>query len=282
MKLLRWGEKGQEKPGLLDSSGGIRDLSAHFRDLEGEILSPRGLDRIRSLNVEDLPIVSAAPRLGACIAHVPNFICVGLNYSDHAAETGAEIPKEPILFNKHTSAICGPNDNIIQPKNSMKLDWEVELGIVIGSICRYVKESEAIAHIAGYCVVNDVSERHFQIERGGQWTKGKSAESFAPIGPWLVTTDEIKDPQNLALSLDVNGTRYQNGSTATMIFGVSYLISYISQFMTLVPGDVIATGTPPGVGLGQKPNVFLKPGDRIRLSVTGLGEQNQRVVAYSG
>lgn len=282
MKLLRWGEKGQEKPGLLDSSGRIRDLSAHLRDLEGEILSPRGLDRIRSLNVEDLPIVFAAPRLGACIAHVPNFICVGLNYSDHAAETGAEIPKEPILFNKHTSAICGPNDNIIQPKNSMKLDWEVELGIVIGSICRYVKESEAIAHIAGYCVVNDVSERHFQIERGGQWTKGKSAESFAPIGPWLVTTDEIKDPQNLALSLDVNGTRYQNGSTATMIFGVSYLISYISQFMTLVPGDVIATGTPPGVGLGQKPNVFLKPGDRIRLSVTGLGEQNQRVVAYSG
>lgn len=281
MRLLRWGEKGQERPGLLDSSGQIRDLSAHFRDLGGEILSPRGLDRIRGLTVDDLPIVSPPPRLGPCVARVPNFICVGLNYSDHAAETGAEIPKEPILFNKHTSAICGPNDNIIQPKNSKKLDWEVELGIVIGSVCRYVKESESIAHIAGYCVVNDVSERHFQIERGGQWTKGKSAESFAPIGPWLVTTDEIKDPQNLFLSLDVNGTRYQNGSTATMIFGVSYLISYISQFMTLVPGDIIATGTPPGVGLGQKPNVFLKPGDNMRLSVTGLGEQNQRVVGYT-
>ncbi len=282
MKLLRWGEKGQEKPGLLDSSERIRDLSAHFRDLGGEILSPRGLDRIRGLAVDDLPIVSTTPRLGPCVARVPNFICVGLNYSDHAAETGAEIPKEPILFNKHTSAICGPNDNIIQPKDSIKLDWEVELGIVIGSVCRYVKESEAIAHIAGYCVVNDVSERHFQIERGGQWTKGKSAESFAPIGPWLVTTDEVKDPQNLSLSLEVNGKRYQNGSTATMIFGVSYLIAYISQFMTLVPGDIIATGTPPGVGLGQKPNVFLKPGDTIHLSVTGLGEQNQRVVAYSG
>ena len=282
MKLLRWGEKTQEKPGLLDSSGQIRDLSGHLHDIEGGILSPHELDRIRSLAaINDLPIVSASTRLGPCVARVPNFICVGLNYSDHAAETGAEIPKEPILFSKHTSAICGPNDDIIQPKNSIKLDWEVELGIVIGSTCRYVKESDAIAHIAGYCVVNDVSERHFQIERGGQWVKGKSAETFAPIGPWLVTTDEIMDPQNLSLSLDVNGKRYQTGSTSTMIFGVRYLISYISQFMTLVPGDIISTGTPPGVGLGQKPNVFLKPKDEMRLSVTDLGEQNQRVVSYT-
>lgn len=281
MKLLRWGKKGEEKPGFLDSSGHIRDLSAYFHDLEGEILSQRGLDYIRGLAINDLPIVSASIRLGPCIGRVPNFICVGLNYSDHAAETGAEIPHEPILFSKHTSAISGPNDDIIQPKNSMKLDWEVELGVVIGSICRYVKESDALTHIAGYCIVNDVSERHFQSERGGQWIKGKSADSFAPIGPWLVTTDEIKDPQNLFLSLDVNGKRYQTGSTSTMIFGVKYLISYISQFMTLVPGDIISTGTPPGVGLGQKPNVFLKPDDRIRLGVTGLGEQNQRVVTYS-
>jgi 2-keto-4-pentenoate hydratase/2-oxohepta-3-ene-1,7-dioic acid hydratase in catechol pathway len=282
MKLLRYGPAGQEKPGLLDRDGRIRDLSGAVRDIDGEMLAPAALDRLRRLDPASLPLVSGTPRLGPCVGSVPKIVAIGLNYRLHAQEAGAAIPSEPIFFMKATSSICGPNDDVIIPKNSQKTDYEVELGIVIGSLARHVGKSDARKHIAGYCVVNDVSEREFQIERGGQWTKGKSADTFCPMGPWLVTADEVPDAGKLALWTEVNGERRQNSNTADLIFGVYEIVSYVSQFMTLLPGDVIPTGTPSGVGMGFKPPKFLKPGDRVRLSVEGLGEQNQRLVAYSG
>ncbi len=282
MKLLRFGPPGREKPGLLDRDGKIRDLSAVIGDVDGEALAPAVLDRLRRTDPARLPLVAGTPRLGSCVGRVPKFIAIGLNYRQHAAETGAAIPKEPIIFMKATSSICGPDDDIVIPKDSEKTDWEVELGIVIGSLARYVAQADARQHIAGYCIVNDVSERAFQIERGGQWTKGKSADTFGPIGPWVVTADEVPEPGNLVLWTEVNGKRVQDSDTADLIFGIDEIVSYVSHFMTLMPGDVIATGTPSGVGLGMKPPQFLKPGDRMRLSVEGLGEQNQRVVAYGG
>jgi 2-keto-4-pentenoate hydratase/2-oxohepta-3-ene-1,7-dioic acid hydratase in catechol pathway len=281
MKLLRYGPRGQEKPGLLDAEGRIRDLSGHVADIAGDVLSAAGLARLRALDPAGLPLVEGHPRLGPCVGSIPKIVAVGLNYSDHAAETGAKPPPEPILFMKATSSINGPDDDIMIPKGSEKTDWEVELGIVIGSVTRYVSVHDSLAHIAGYCLVNDVSERAFQMERAGQWDKGKSADTFAPIGPWLVTPDEIPDPQNLDMFLDVNGARRQTGNTRTMIFPVAHLVSYISHFMTLMPGDVIPTGTPPGVGMGMKPPSFLKPGDEMRLGIAGLGEQRQRVVAFA-
>lgn len=279
MKLLRYGPVGQEKPGLLDAQGRIRDLSAHVADIAGDALLPEGLARIAALDVQGLPVVSGNPRLGACVAGTGKFICIGLNYSDHAAETGAQVPSEPIIFMKATSAIVGPNDVVEIPRKSVKTDWEVELGVVIGKAAKYVSEQDALQHVAGYCVINDLSEREFQLERQGQWTKGKSADTFGPTGPWLVTRDEIPDPQHLPMWLEVNGVRRQNGSTATMVFGVAKLVSYLSQFMSLRPGDIISTGTPPGVGLGLKPPVFLKPGDVMTLGIEGLGQQRQEVVA---
>jgi 2-keto-4-pentenoate hydratase/2-oxohepta-3-ene-1,7-dioic acid hydratase in catechol pathway len=282
MKLLRYGPPGGEKPGLLDRDGNIRDLSGAVRDIGGEALAAASLDRLRRLDPATLPLVSGSPRLGPCVGAVPKIVAIGLNYRLHAQEAGAEIPSEPIFFMKATSSICGPNDDVIIPKGSQKTDYEVELGIVIGSLTRYIAVHDAPEHIAGYCLVNDVSEREFQIERGGQWTKGKSADTFCPIGPWLVTSDEVPDPGKLALWTEVNGERRQNSNTADLIFGVNHLVSYVSHFMTLLPGDVIPTGTPSGVGLGFKPPKFLKPGDRMRLSVEGLGEQNQRLVAYTG
>ncbi|WP_341909439.1 fumarylacetoacetate hydrolase family protein [Ferrovibrio terrae] len=282
MKLLRYGPPGQEKPGLLDASGAIRDLSTVVPDIAGATLSPSGLAKLKSLDPMALPVVSGNPRIGPCVGHVGKFICIGLNYSDHAAETGATVPPEPIIFMKATSAITGPNDDVIIPKNSQKTDWEVELGVVIGSVARYVSEADAMKHVAGYCLINDVSERAFQIERHGQWTKGKSADSFGPIGPWLVTADEVPDPQNLSMFCDINGKRFQDGSTKTMVYGVRYLISYLSQFMSLQPGDIISTGTPPGVGMGQKPPLYLKDGDKIHLGIQGLGEQHQTARNYKG
>jgi len=282
MKLLRYGPAGQEKPGLLDRDGRIRDLSGAVRDIDGEALAPSSLDRLRRLGPASLPAVSGTPRLGPCVGLVPKIVAIGLNYRLHAQEAGAAIPSEPIFFMKATSSICGPNDDVIIPKNSQKTDYEVELGIVIGSLARHVTQADARKHVAGYCVVNDVSEREFQIERGGQWTKGKSADTFCPTGPWLVTADEVPDPGKLALWTEVNGERRQNSNTADLIFGVDEIVSYVSQFMTLLPGDIIPTGTPSGVGMGFKPPSFLKPGDRVRLSVEGLGEQNQLLVAYSG
>lgn len=282
MKLLRYGPAGQEKPGLLDASGTIRDLSTTIPDISGSSLSPAGLDKLKSLDPQALKAVPGNPRIGPCVGHVGKFICIGLNYSDHAAETGASVPPEPIIFMKATSAITGPNDDVIIPKNSQKTDWEVELGVVIGSVARYVSEADAMKHVAGYCLINDVSERAFQTERHGQWTKGKSADSFGPIGPWLVTADEVPDPQNLAMFCDINGKRFQNGSTKTMVYGVRYLISYLSQFMSLQPGDIISTGTPPGVGMGQKPPLYLKDGDKIHLGIAGLGEQHQTARNYKG
>jgi 2-keto-4-pentenoate hydratase/2-oxohepta-3-ene-1,7-dioic acid hydratase in catechol pathway len=282
MKLLRYGPAGQEKPGLLDRDGKIRDLSGAVRDIDGEALAPASLDRLRRLDLASLPLVGGTPRLGPCVGSVSKIVAIGLNYRLHAQEAGAAIPSEPIFFMKATSSICGPNDDVIIPKNSQKTDYEVELGIVIGSLARHVVKADARKHVAGYCVVNDVSEREFQIERGGQWTKGKSADTFCPTGPWLVTVDEVPDPGKLALWTEVNGERRQNSNTADLIFGVDEIVSYVSQFMTLLPGDVIPTGTPSGVGLGFKPPKFLKPGDRVRLSVEGLGEQNQLLVAYSG
>jgi 2-keto-4-pentenoate hydratase/2-oxohepta-3-ene-1,7-dioic acid hydratase in catechol pathway len=280
MKLLRYGPRGAEKPGMLDKDGAIRDLSRVVDDIAGGVLTPEGLAKLKALDPRSLPMVDGPVRYGPCVARTGKFICVGLNYSDHAKETGAEPPREPILFMKATSAIVGPNDDVMIPRNSKKTDWEVELGVIIGREARYVSEQEAMDHVAGYCVINDVSEREFQAERGGQWTKGKSADTFGPIGPWLVTQDEVPDPQNLAMWLEVDGHRYQNGSTRTMIFGVRHLVHYISQFMSLQPGDVISTGTPPGVGLGIKPNpIFLKPGQVMRLGIEGLGEQRQQVVA---
>jgi 2-keto-4-pentenoate hydratase/2-oxohepta-3-ene-1,7-dioic acid hydratase in catechol pathway len=282
MKLLRYGPAGQEKPGLLDRDGKIRDLSGAVRDIDGEAMAPASLDRLRRLDPASLPLVAGTPRLGPCVGSVSKIVAIGLNYRLHAQEAGAAIPIEPIFFMKATSSICGPNDDVIIPKNSQKTDYEVELGIVIGSPARHVAKADSPKHVAGYCVVNDVSEREFQIERGGQWTKGKSADTFCPTGPWLVTADEVPDPGKLALWTEVNGERRQNSNTADLIFGVDEIVSYVSQFMTLLPGDVIPTGTPSGVGLGFKPPKFLKPGDRVRLSVEGLGEQNQLLVAYSG
>ncbi|MBU0724247.1 MAG: fumarylacetoacetate hydrolase family protein [Alphaproteobacteria bacterium] len=282
MRLLRYGEAGQEKPGILDADGKIRDLSGHVADLTGDAITPEGLKKLAGIDVKSLPLVSGTPRLGCPIAQIGKIICVGLNYSDHAAETGMAVPPEPIIFMKATTSIIGPNDTVIIPKNSKKTDWEVELGIVIGKKAQYVDEKDSLDHVAGYCVVNDISEREFQIERSGQWVKGKSADTFAPIGPWMVTKDEIADPQNLKMWLDVDGKRYQDGSTTTMVYGVKHLVSYISQFMTLMPGDVIPTGTPPGVGTGMKPPVFLKPGNVMHLGIEGLGEQRQNVVAYKG
>ena len=277
MKLLRYGPVGQEKPGLVDKDGKVRDLSAHVKDIAGDAISPDGLKKLAAIDPTSLPVVNV-DRYGPCVAGTGKFICIGLNYSDHAAETGATVPPEPIIFMKATSAIVGPNDNVEIPRGSLKTDWEVELGVVIGKHAKYVGEDEAMDHVAGYCLINDVSERAFQAERQGQWTKGKSADTFGPTGPWLVTKDEIEDPQNLKMWLDVNGYRYQNGTSATMVYGVKYLVSYLSQFMSLHPGDIISTGTPPGVGLGQKPNVFLKEGDVITLGIEGLGEQRQDVV----
>ncbi len=280
MKLVRFGSKGQEKPGLLDKDGVVRDLSGTVDDIAHAALSPDGLAKLRRLDPSRLPKVDAATRLGACVGKVGKFVCVGLNYADHARESGAQPPKEPVLFMKATSAIAGPNDDVIIPRGSVKTDWEVELGVVIGSEARYVGEEQALDHVAGFCLVNDLSERAFQMERGGQWVKGKSADTFGPIGPWLVTRDEVPDPQSLAMWLEVDGHRYQNGSTATMIFGVAHLVHYISQFMSLQPGDVISTGTPAGVGLGQKPQpIYLKPGQTMKLGIAGLGEQRQRTVA---
>lgn len=282
MRLLRYGEAGKEKPGMLDANGTLRDLSGHVGDITGETLSPEGLKKLAAIDPASLPAVSGTPRLGCPIGAIGKVICVGLNYSDHAAETGMQVPAEPIIFMKATTAINGPNDTVIIPKNSRKTDWEVELGIVIGKKAQYVEEKDALDYIAGYVLVNDISEREFQIERHGQWVKGKSADTFAPIGPWLVTKDEIADPQNLKMWLDVNGKRCQDGSTTTMVYGVKHLVSYISQFMTLMPGDVIPTGTPPGVGAGMKPPMFLKPGDVMKLGIEGLGEQQQDVVGYKG
>ena len=281
MKLLRVGAKGAEKPAILAQDGTIRDLSGIVSDIGGATLLDDGFDRIRNADLDSLPQLDASERIGPCVAPVGKFICIGLNYADHAAETGAKIPEEPIIFMKATSAIIGPNDDVIIPKNAIKPDWEVELAIVIGKEARYVEETDALDYVAGYCVCNDVSERHFQTERGGTWDKGKGADTFGPIGPWLVTKDEVADPHNLAMWLEVDGHRYQNGSTKTMIFGVEKIVSYVSQFMSLQPGDVISTGTPPGVGMGIKPEpVWLKPGNVIRLGIEGLGEQQQNVRAY--
>jgi len=279
VKLVRYGPRGREKPGLLDAGGAIRDLSGIVADIDGKTLAPESLERLRGLDPESLPRVPGEPRLGPCVAGVGKIVAIGLNYSDHAAETGAEVPKEPITFMKATTAITGPWDEVEIPRGSERTDWEVELAVVIGSTAKYVAEEEAMAHVAGYCILNDVSERDFQMNHCGQWVKGKSHDTFAPIGPWLVTRDEIPDPNDLAMWLEVDGKRYQDGSTRTMIFKVPYLVSYLSRFMRLEPGDIIATGTPPGVGLGQKPPVFLKPGQTMRLGIAGLGEQRLVTVA---
>ncbi|TAY19254.1 FAA hydrolase family protein [Rhizobium leguminosarum] len=278
MKLMRVGEAGSEKPALLDADGKIRDLSGHVADIGGEAITPAGLAKIASIDPKSLPEI-APGRIGACVAGTGKFICIGLNYSDHAAETGATVPPEPIIFMKATSAIVGPNDNVIIPRGSEKTDWEVELGVVIGKTAKYVTEAEALDYVAGYCVSNDVSERAFQTERSGQWTKGKSCDTFGPIGPWLVTKDEIPQPQNLGMWLTVNGQKMQNGSSKTMVYGVAFLVSYLSQFMSLHPGDVISTGTPPGVGMGLKPPRYLKAGDVVELGIDGLGTQKQALVA---
>ncbi|UWM81359.1 fumarylacetoacetate hydrolase family protein [Rhizobium sp. SRDI969] len=278
MKLMRVGEAGSEKPALLDADGKIRDLSGHVADIGGEVITPAGLAKIAAIDPKSLPEI-APGRIGACVAGTGKFICIGLNYSDHAAETGATVPPEPIIFMKATSAIVGPNDNVVIPRGSEKTDWEVELGVVIGKIAKYVTEAEALDYVAGYCVSNDVSERAFQTERSGQWTKGKSCDTFGPIGPWLVTKDEIPQPQNLGMWLTVNGQKMQNGSSKTMVYGVAFLVSYLSQFMSLHPGDVISTGTPPGVGMGLKPPRYLKNGDVVELEIEGLGTQKQTFVA---
>ncbi len=279
MKLLRHGPQGAEKPGMLDSTGTIRDLSSVLSDVNGEALSPDALAKLATLDPATLPAVESATRLGPCVADAGKFVAIGLNYSDHAAESGLEVPPEPVVFMKATSSICGPNDNVEIPRGSEKTDWEVELGVVIGSTAKYISEANALNHVAGYCVINDVSERGFQIERSGQWVKGKSADTFGPLGPWLVTKDEVSDPQALSMWLDVNGERQQTGSTNTMVYGVAFIVSYLSQFMTLHPGDIITTGTPPGVGMGQKPPRYLKPGDVVSLGIEGLGDQRQDVVA---
>jgi len=279
MKLLRFGPVGAEKPGIMDASGAIRDLSDVVPDIGGAVLSDEGLARIATTDVQTLPVVDRDTRLGACIAGVGKFICIGLNYADHAAESGMDVPPEPIIFMKATSAICGPNDPILIPRGSEKTDWEVELAVVIGKHAKYVSESDALDYVAGYCLANDVSERAFQQERAGQWTKGKSCDNFGQIGPWLVTRDEVPDPQDLAMWLNVNGKSMQNGSTKTMVYGVAHVVSYLSQFMSLHPGDIISTGTPPGVGQGMKPPQFLRAGDVVELGIDGLGTQRQEVIA---
>ena len=282
MKLLRYGPKGAEKPGLLDANGQVRDLSGHAADIGGTALSPESLKRLAALDPASLPLVPGTPqqdlRLGPCVGGTRKFICIGLNYADHAAETGAAIPSEPVVFNKWITAMCGPDDDVEIPRGSVKTDWEVELGVVIGTGGKYIDEARALDHVAGYCVINDVSEREYQIERGGTWDKGKGCDTFGPTGPWLVTKDEAGDIGNLKMWLDVDTRRYQNGSTATMIFGVAHIVAYLSRFMSLEPGDVISTGTPPGVGLGQKPPVYLKGGEVMRLGIEGLGTQTQKVV----
>ncbi len=282
MKLLRYGPKGQEKPGLLDANGRVRDLSGVIADLAGDALSPEGLARLASLDPATLPLVPGTPqadlRLGPCVGHIGKFICIGLNYADHAAESGLQVPPEPVIFNKWTSAITGPDDNVEIPRGSVKTDWEVELGVVIGTGGKHIDEADALSHVAGYCVVNDVSEREYQFERAGTWDKGKGCDTFGPIGPWLVTPDEAGDVDNLKMWLDVDGRRFQNGSTATMVYKVPFLVAYVSRFMSLQPGDVISTGTPPGVGMGQKPPVYLQGGEVMRLGIDGLGTQTQPVV----
>lgn len=280
MKLLRFGQPGHEKPGLIDSNGQIRDLSGVIPDIDAAFLAAGGLSRLGGLDPNSLPLAPAGQRIGPCVGNVRNFIAIGLNYADHAAETGAAIPAEPIIFNKAPSCIVGPNDDVVIPRGSQKTDWEVELAIVIGRRATYVGANESLDYVAGYCVCNDVSEREFQIERGGTWTKGKGCPTFGPLGPWLVTKDEVPDPQNLSMWLEVNGERVQNGSTTTMIFNVAKIVSYVSHFMILEPGDVITTGTPPGVGMGMKPPRYLKPGDVVSLGIQGLGEQRQNFVGY--
>ena len=279
MKLLRYGAPGKEKPGILDANANIRDLSGVIPDVGGEALLPESIEKLRAIDLAGLPRVQGEPRIGPCVKGVGKFVCIGLNYSDHAAESGMAVPSEPVIFMKATSAICGPNDDVLIPVDGQKTDWEVELGVVIGKAGKNVERANALSHVAGYCVVNDLSERKFQLEGTGQWVKGKSADTFGPIGPWLVTRDEVPDPQNLELWLEVDGHRYQNGSTRTMIFGVEYVVAYVSRFMSLQTGDIISTGTPPGVGLGQKPPVYLRAGNHLRLSITGLGEQHQIVRA---
>ena len=279
MKLVRWGVRGGERPGMVDGGGRVRDLSGHVADIGGGDLSPTALDTLRGLDPKTLPLVPLGERLGACVGGVGKFICIGLNFADHARETGAVPPVEPVVFMKATSAIAGPDDDVMLPRGSTKTDWEVELGVVIGVGGKYIAEADAMSHVAGYCVINDLSERAFQLEGTGQWVKGKSCDGFGPIGPWLVTPEEIADPHRLAMTLSVNGRRFQDGSTQTMIFRIPFLIHYLSRFMSLWPGDIISTGTPPGVGLGQKPPVYLKAGDRVELAIAGLGEQRQRIVA---
>jgi 2,4-diketo-3-deoxy-L-fuconate hydrolase len=282
VKLLRFGLTGQEKPGVLDSQGRVRDLSRVISDVGGEALLPHNLENLRKVDVEALPLIpgtaQADLRLGPCVGGVGKFICIGLNYSDHATESGLQVPPEPVVFNKWTSAIIGPDDAVEIPRGSLKTDWEVELGVVIGKGGRYIEEADALSHVAGYCVVNDVSEREYQLERSGTWDKGKGCDTFGPLGPWLVTADDVPDPQVLQMWLDVDGKRYQNGSTATMVYGVKFLIAYLSRFMSLQPGDVISTGTPPGVGMGQKPPVYLRAGQTIRLGIDGLGTQTQKTI----
>lgn len=283
MKLMRHGNPGSERPGLIGDAGDMRDLAGIVPDIAGETLSPEGLAKLAAVDPASLPLLPEGTRYGPCVGRVGKFICVGLNYADHAAESGMEVPAEPVLFFKATSAICGPNDDVVIPRGSVKTDWEVELGVVIGREARYVPMDDALDHVAGYCVINDLSEREFQLERGGQWVKGKSCDTFGPIGPWLVTRDEVPDPQALGIWLEVDGVRRQNGNTRTMIFGIAEIVSYISQFMSLQAGDIISTGTPPGVGLGMKPKpVYLRPGQTMRLGIEGLGEQTQRTVAESG
>ena len=278
MKLLRYGKLGKEKPGVLDSEGRIRDLSAHISDISGETISPKSLAKLRKIKIDTLPIVRGKPRIGACVTGSQKFVAIGLNYSDHAAESGMTVPPEPIIFTKHMNCISGPNDDVTLPPKSKKGDWEVELGVIIGTKAKNIKRADAMKHVAGYCTINDLSEREYQIERSGQWTKGKSYDTFGPIGPWLVTADEIKDPQKLHLWLELNGKRVQDGNTSTMVYGVEYLVAYLSEFFTLMPGDIITTGTPPGVGMGMKPQRFLKPGDKMRIGIDGLGVQEQVVV----
>ena len=282
MKLLRYGAPGQEKPGIVDAQGQLRDLSGVIADLSGEALGNASLRRLAALDTSTLPLVTGTPRHGAPVAGIGKMICVGMNYADHAAETNAPVPEQPVLFMKATTAIGGPNDTVVIPRGSVKTDWEVELGVIIGEVTRDVSIEQALEHVAGYAVINDLSEREFQLEHGGQWVKGKSCDTFGPIGPWLVTRDEVADPQKLSLWLEVNGHRYQDGNTRTMVFGVAHLVSYISRYMTLMPGDVISTGTPAGVGLGLKPPTYLKPGDVIELGIEGLGRQRQDVVAHAG
>jgi len=278
MKLVRYGAKGKEKPGLLDKEGRLRDLSAVIPDISGETISPKSLARLKKIKSESLPLVRGKPRIGACIANPQKFIAIGLNYSDHAAESGLQVPKEPVVFTKQVSCVSGPFDDVTIPPKSKKSDWEVELGVIIGTKAKNIRKADALKYVAGYCTINDLSEREFQAERSGQWTKGKSYDTFGPIGPWLVTADEVKDPQKLHMWLDLNGKRVQDGSTSTMVFGVAHIVAYLSQFFTLKPGDIITTGTPPGVGMGMKPQRFLKPGDTMRLGIEGLGEQGQKVV----